>query len=358
MRLDDRRWSTFYIGDLFKVKRPAARNKDDYLEGAVPFVASGSINNGVMKCCQPFDGEKLDVAGCITVSPVDGSAFYQPYDFLGRGGAGSSVLMLYKDGINIYTGQFIARMVANTCSGKYNYGHMGNKDSIKRERIMLPVTDTGDPDFQFMEDYVRELMKRKYKQYQDYVQKQMATLAELHYVNQGDDPLKSCEWAAFSISDVFEIKPGKRLVATDATEGCRPFIGALDNNNGVARFVSDENSSLDKNVLGVNYNGNGMVIGFYHPYECIFSDDVKRFHLKHHEDNQFVLLFMKVCILMQKQKFGYLYKFNAERMAHTSIMLPITKDGTPDYAYMESYGKLMFLRKYEQYLAELKGRVC
>ena len=147
------------------------------------------------------------------------------------------------------------------------------------------------------------------------------------------------------------------MVAADSTPGDRPFIGALDNSNGVARFVSDKNESLDKNVLGVNYNGNGMGIGFYHPYECIFSDDVKRFHLKHHEDNQFVLLFMKACILMQKQKFGYLYKFNAERMAHNSIMLPITEADTPDYAFMESYGMLMFLRKYEQYLSSLKRRV-
>lgn len=143
MRLDEREWKTFHISDLFTVKRPAARNKDDYKEGPVPFVASGSVNNGVMKCCQSFDDEKLDAAGCITVSPVDGSAFYQPYDFLGRGGAGSSILMLYRDGLNLYTGQFIAKMVSNTCSGKYDYGHMGNKDSIKREQIMLPVTDDG-----------------------------------------------------------------------------------------------------------------------------------------------------------------------------------------------------------------------
>lgn len=97
--------------------------------------------------------------------------------------------------------------------------------------------------------------------------------------------LNEKEWKSFLISDIFDIFPGKRLVAADTTAGNRPFIGALDNNNGVARFVSDTNESLDKNVLGVNYNGNGMVIGFYHPYECIFSDDVKRFHLKHHEDN-------------------------------------------------------------------------
>ena len=184
MRLDDREWETFYNGDLFTVKRPAARNKDDYTEGGVPFVASGSVNNGVLKCCEPHEGEMLDDAGCITVSPVDGSAFYQPYPFLGRGGAGSSVLMLYRDGINLYTGQFIARMVANTCTGKYNYGHMGNKDSIKRERIMLPVADDGEPDYQFMEDYVRELMTKKRKQYRIYAEKCLKAL-ELDIANGG-----------------------------------------------------------------------------------------------------------------------------------------------------------------------------
>ena len=99
-----------------------------------------------------------------------------------------------------------------------------------------------------------------------------------------------------------------------------------------------------------------MVIGFYHPYECIFSDDVKRFHLKHHEDNVFLLLFMKVAILQQKSKFGYLYKFNAERMANTKIMLPVTDDGAPDYEYMEQYAKNLMLRKYRQYLAYLDSK--
>lgn len=83
MRLSDREWKTFIIGDLFSVKRPIARNKDHYENGNVPFVASGSGNNGVMKCCKPHKNEELDNAGCITVSPVDGSAFYQPYDFFG-----------------------------------------------------------------------------------------------------------------------------------------------------------------------------------------------------------------------------------------------------------------------------------
>ncbi len=163
-KLNEKRWQEFYIGELFEVRRPAARNKDDYLAGDIPFVASGSMNNGVLKLCSPFEEEQLDKGGCITVSPVDGSTFYQPIDFLGRGGAGSSILMLYREGMNIYSGQFIARTIQQTCS-KYTYGHMGNKNNIKRERIMLPVSDRGEPDYAYMEQYTKNIMARKYRQY-------------------------------------------------------------------------------------------------------------------------------------------------------------------------------------------------
>ena len=155
-RLSEKEWGEFYIGDLFSVSRPKARNKDDYIYGDVPFVASGAVNNGVMKCCKGKENEVLDAGNCLTVSPVDGSTFYQPMDFLGRGGAGSSILMLRSDSIQPDFGQFIARAVQQTCS-KYSYGHMGNKDSIKRERVMLPVDDKGNPDYAYMTLYSTEV---------------------------------------------------------------------------------------------------------------------------------------------------------------------------------------------------------
>lgn len=170
-KLSDKRWSDFRIGDLFHVMRPNARNKNDYEPGDIPFVASGTSNNGVMKYCRPLEGEVLDASNCITVSPVDGSAFYQPVDFLGRGGAGSSILLLYADGMNLYMGIFIARMISQTCS-KYIYGHMGNSKSIKRERLMLPVTDNSKPDCNYMEQYSKNIMLKKYKQYLTFLDKE------------------------------------------------------------------------------------------------------------------------------------------------------------------------------------------
>ena len=75
--------------------------------------------------------------------------------------------------------------------------------------------------------------------------------------------------------------------------GDRPFIGASDSNNGITMWCSNTNGTLDSNVLGVNYNGS-VVENFYHPYECIFSDDVKRFHLKEaSEDKSMYIFFLK-----------------------------------------------------------------
>ena len=372
IRLNDREWKCFNFTDVFDIQKGFYNKKPETSDSEhIPFLGATANNNGVTGWCsrkviedasrtgddknEPLS-RKLFSGGCIAVTNNGsvGHAYYWPHEFTCSHDI--NPLFLRNRIITAPLAMFLIGAIEKQAVC-FEYARKWRPARMIKSRIMLPVTDTGDPDYQFMEDYIRELMDRKYKQYQDYVQKQLAALAEMRYVDRGGvDLLKNCKWAAFPISDVFEIRPGKRLVAADATEGSRPFIGALDNNNGVARFVSDENSSLDKNVLGVNYNGNGMVIGFYHPYECIFSDDVKRFHLKHHEDNQFVLLFMKTCILMQKQKFGYLYKFNAERMAHTSIMLPTKEDGSPDYAFMELYGKLMFARKYGQYLSTVENR--
>jgi len=121
------------------------------------------------------------------------------------------------------------------------------------------------------------------------------------------------------------------------TPGERPFVGAADSGNGVTRFVANMNESLDSNVLGVNYNGNGMGIGFYHPYEALFSDDVKRFHLRQIPDDKYVLLFLKAAILKQKPKFDYGYKFNAERMARQRLVLLKAANGKPDYAFMRQF---------------------
>lgn len=347
MKLNDREWKPIAIINIFDKLIPGKGKGLNHLHQVkygIPYIGATNRNNGVLCFVEKDDYscKMIQDGNCIGfIKNGDGSAGYAIYKqtpFIST----SDVIYGYAKWLNLYTGLFFV-VAQDLIENKYSHGYKRNAQHLRGDRVMLPVTRDGVPDFQFMEDYIKEFIEKKKTQYRTYAVNMIKSIDETL-------DLSSKKWHSFVISDIFEIKPGKRLVAADSTKGDRPFIGALDNNNGVARFVSDDNVSKDQNVLGVNYNGNGMVIGFYHPYECIFSDDVKRFHLKHYPDNEYILLFMKTLILKQKSKFGYLYKFNAERMAHTSIMIPVDDNGNPDYAFMEQYGKMLVARKYQQYL--------
>ncbi len=346
MKLTDRDWKTFEIEDLFSVEGTVTTIPNKLiLNGNTPRITCAATNNALDDFYSNFPTEE---GGVITIdSATTGYISFQEHSFIATDHVEKVVLKEKK--MNRFLGLFLKIVIESATKGKYEYGYKFSQKRIQRQLIQLPINNEGLPDYQFMEDYTKELIEKKKAQYRAYAEKMIKSMDETLYIS-------SKKWQSFIISDIFEIKPGKRLVAANSTEGERPFIGALDNNNGIARFVSNDNVSKDKNVLGVNYNGNGMVIGFYHPYECIFSDDVKRFHLKHYPDNEYVLLFMKALILKQKSKFGYLYKFNADRMAHTSIMIPVDDNGNPDYAFMEQYGKMLVARKYQQYLDYLDSR--
>jgi len=175
--------------------------------------------------------------------------------------------------------------------------------------------------------------------------------------------LRDREWRAFALAELFVIKPGKRLTKSDMRPGTRPFVGATEANNGITHFVSNTNASLDQGVLGVNYNGS-VVATFYHPYACLFSDDVKRFRLRNGQGNRWIYLFLKTMIVQQKPKYAYGYKFNERRMNKQLILLPVCdasdeEKPVPDWKFMEEYIRERERRLVQQYanaLARLQDK--
>ena len=162
------------------------------------------------------------------------------------------------------------------------------------------------------------------------------------------------KWKEFFLEDVVSINGGKRLTKADMELGDMPFVGASEMNNGVTAFTCSTNDSLDSNVLGVNYNGS-VGFSFYHPYEAIFSDDVKRVKwLDSSRNNRYTLLFLSSMIGQQKCKFAYWYKFNAQRMKRQKILLPVCANGAIDWLFMEEYMR----QKERQVLRLIVDRLC
>ena len=62
-----------------------------------------------------------------------------------------------------------------------------------------------------------------------------------------------------------------------------------------------------------------------------------------------------------KESDAYKYDFSREmtdpRLQREKIIIPITKEGNPDYSYMEQYIKNIMIRKYSEYLSYLETRL-
>lgn len=275
---------------------------------------------------------------CITIanSGSVGSAFFHQYEFV----ASDHVTQLKRKGLDKYAYLFMVPII-NRLSEKYSFNREINDERIKREKILLPVNKEGDIDFAFMSSFMQEveadILKTTLNVFKD-------------RLNANEKQMGGVKWKAFILSDIFTISAGKRLTKADMKHGSRPFIGATDSNNGITAWVENTNESLDSKVLGVNYNGS-VVETFYHPYECIFSDDVKRLHLKSDiTASAHLMLFLKTMIIQQKIKFAYGYKFNEKRMQMQKIVLPIDSEEQPNWKYMETYMQRLEQQQIVNYL--------
>ena len=222
----------------------------------------------------------------------------------------------------------------------FSYARKWRPIRLRKTPIYLPITDTGIPDWSFMEEYVRLKTKKIKEAYPLPKQHEITDYRELDEV----------EWGEFFVDDLINVKSGVRLTKDQQADGRIPFIGASDNNNGITGFVTNINSSTENNTLGVNYNGS-IGHAFLSRIQSNLSDDVKKLNFKSGDNNKYTLLFLKHVIERQAKKFAYGYKFNGQRMRRQIIKLPIKSHGNPDFTFMEQYMKRMenrIIQKMEQ----------
>lgn len=292
--LKDRKWKEFFVGDIANIESGSNISSDDREEGKIPYITASFNNNGVTDFISNRESVDRNFISVNSNGSI-GYSFYHKYKSICSNDCRKLNL---KTSNNEYVSLFITNQIS--CQrDKYNYGYKMGTKRLQRQYIMLPVTDEGEPDWIFMQDYIKQLESNQKEEYKNFATKK---LQDLEYKE--IPTLKEKTWKAFFISDIFTISSGKRLTKLQMDAGKVPFIGSTDSNNGITNWVSTINESYDKNVLGVNYNGS-VAESFFHGYSCIFSDDVKRLHLKHYEDNKFVLLFFKTIILQQKSKYRH-----------------------------------------------------
>jgi hypothetical protein len=297
-------------GNKFDLNKMELRPK---AEGGINFVNRSSKNCGVSGSVAPVPGRAPYGVGVITVS-------------LG----GSKLLSSFVQPEPFYTGQNVAVLLPNSemsfaeklfvclCirHNRFRYTAFGREANRTLRTLLIPD-------------------RSEFPTWLD--AKSLGRLEEGFSKPRLPGPpsaLAPAAWKPFRLSQLFDIRKGKRVTKADMKTGDTPFVSAIDSNNGIRERVSLP-PVHPANVITVSYNGS-VAEAFYQPEAFWASDDVNVLYPRFELDAT-IGLFICTIIRRERYRFNYGRKWNLDRMNESEIRLPANANGLPDWPWIRQY---------------------
>lgn len=173
LSLQDRNWSAFHLTELFdSIQRGRRLKRPDQQQGEIPYVSSSALNNGVDGFISKAEGCRV-FSNCISLanSGSVGSAFYEPFEFV----ASDHITHLKRDGLKKEHYLFLVAALGKQASN-FNFNREINDQRIQGMQVMLPTDMLGEPDWEFMEDYIREREAIQVERCREFLAKRAASI--------------------------------------------------------------------------------------------------------------------------------------------------------------------------------------
>ena len=340
MTTNDKIWREFFIEEIFDILPGKRLTKSEMIAGDTPFIGASDSNNGVTA----FVGNENNSAdeNFLSVS-YNGSVcecFYQPYRCLCSDDVKRFHLKNHAGNKYIYL--FLANVIKQQ-KGKYNYGYKFNESRMRRQKIFLPVTEDGSPDFDYMENYMRAIEGKLLQRYRDFVREVDAVKVP---------PFNEKIWRSFIIGELFRLEAGKAKGLNHLEQDASgiSYLGATNRNNAVLTFVRPVENLIQRgNCIAFIRNGEGSVgYSVYKREDFIATSDITCGYADFL--NEFIGMFITTVADKVRGKYNFNYKRSDTRLKNERLMLPVTEDGSPDFEYMEAYVKNLVAEKYRRYL--------
>ena len=173
--LSDKKWKDFFIKDIVLLKKnnkqlqvPTGSNvsKSHLKKGTIPRITVTSYNNGIDDFYETFNLTR-EYENFISISFL-GDAFYHPYK--ATTDMKVHTFQLANKQLTRYTGLFIITMLKNNTKNS-SYGHQLSSTDLPLKKILLPVTSKGEPDYEFMEEYIKEKERKLKDRYKEYIKR-------------------------------------------------------------------------------------------------------------------------------------------------------------------------------------------
>ncbi|EHN6915396.1 restriction endonuclease subunit S [Campylobacter jejuni] len=346
LKLEDIEWREFKISEIFDISGTITTHPSELLtEGKTPRITCAATNNGLDDVYKNLPTEK---GGVLSVdSATVGFVAYQENDFIATDHV-EKILLQNGGSMNRYIGLFVKQCIDNAIYGKYGYGYKFSQTRIKKQIIMLPIDSKGNPNWQFMEDYMKAIEKEHLEKITAYYNVKLNEnnwgggfdLDEYKKFIQNQKQLENVEWKEFVIGKIFEVKAtlsGIDKNKLNGKKGSYPYITRSDKINGIDDFIDKQDGYKcdEANVITI---GLDTQTAFYQ--NNIFYTGQNIQILKNNQLNKYNAFF----VIVELKKF--MEKFNwggngatLTRLKRGKILFPIDSKGNPNWEFMQNYIK-------------------
>lgn len=234
-------------------------------------------------------------------------------------------MMLRNDNLNEMNGKYTCTLIRRACND-WEYSNMGNKDKLTDTIIWLPITAIGEPDWEYIETYMKRIMKKSEK--------------SLENMKKADDTkhlIDVSEWGAFRVGDYFQGIRGISRKMQELNKGQTPIIAAARYNQGIPGFY--DVPSEYENAITISCNGVGCSSTYYHDYPFAITGDAIVLENIGNVPISALHFIVSVHDAYFTRKYSYTDKCSANKAEAEMVALPATSDGQPDWQYMEDYMK-------------------
>lgn len=185
--LSEKEWGVYNFTDIFVIEK-GFYNKKPFSDGTgtIPFLGATDSHNGITRFLTKQEIDSNSKTGnlpneplnkkmfsgnsiCVTNNGSVGHAYYQASEFT----CSHDINPLYlKDrSLNCCLAMFLIKVIEKQ-GELFQYARKWRPSRMVNSKLMLPITDAGEPDWDYMEQYAKNLMLKKYQQYLEFLEGQ------------------------------------------------------------------------------------------------------------------------------------------------------------------------------------------
>lgn len=341
-KINVKKWHNYRLCDLFKIKPAKGKNSQQLNDGNdVPYIAASKECNGFnrMVAINGFE-DWVSEGNCIQLIHIGdaaaGYANYIPDKFIAMSGKSSCA---YNKNMTKYSGLFIATIICKTNKNKYSFKDSWTGDKVKNTIITLPYKTNDEPDWEYMESYMRNI-----------IQESEQKIENLRNINDYKKKVNINKWQEYRLGDLFykcnlnkknNLKKIFDVSLEKTDEFDLPLVNAKHYNNGIMYYGRCSDFDSEIMTLDIVQNGAAAVGDVYaQPQRTGVLEDAYLVKTYDNIASADVLLFLATVIQKDiKQHFSYDDKCIWDKAKEMTIHLPAKPNGKPDWEYMENYMK-------------------